>query len=445
MAQQPQSTDDALYDRALAAGYKAQFLCSGLWNGNKSVAQIEADELTGIYERIADIVPTLNANIDRDAHRVSVAFDENAPPRITVWNNRTGCTSLPIGSGGFETLPYSPRITYDDRAWPDGDRDANIVRVDMVLPIDTVAGAAFQPDDNPFGKALYGGNTSAVVIVQGGKIIWEDYKPGFDMHTGQRTWSVAKSIAGTLAGYAVHNHGTDINTSASVPEWQSPADPRNAITLDNLLRMASGLYSDTAGNRTDPVYMGGSVVAQRVTGWPMLHTPGTRFRYSNNDIMLAAYALRSADDRFDPNTLFGKLGMTRTYAETDWQGNYILSSQVWTTARDLARLGQLYLNDGWWTGSDGRQERLLPAGWRTYVSAPSGPQPDGAFGYGATFWLMNRSAGIPADTFAAFGNRGQYLVIIPSRDLVIVRRGYDTPENRFDVELFTRSIVASLD
>ena len=131
--------------------------------------------------------------------------------------------------------------------------------------------------------------------------------------------------------------------------------------------------------------------------------------------------------------------MTRTFAETDWNQDYILSSQVWTTSRDLARLGLLYLNNGEWNG-----EQLLPANWREYVSTPSGPQPDGKFGYGATFWLMNKSEAIPADTFAAFGNRGQYLVIIPSLDMVIVRRGYDSEGSRFDIEAFTRSAVAAV-
>src|SRR3546814_11751153 len=78
--------------------------------------------------------------------------------------------------------------------------------------------------------------------------------------------------------------------------------------------------------------------------------------------------------------------MTRTFAEHDKDGDYILSSQVWTTARDLARLGLLYQNDGLWQG-----ERLLPADWRRFVTAPTGPQPEGAFGYGAYFWLLNKS------------------------------------------------------
>ena len=210
--------------------------------------------------------------------------------------------------------------------------------------------------------------------------------------------------------------------------------------IDKLMRMASGLTSDTAGNRTDAIYMGGTSVSQQATSWPLLYPPGTKFRYANNDTLLAVLATQVEHKEFEPYAFFQKLGMTRTYAETDWQDNYILSSQVWTTARDLGRMGMLYLNNGMW-----QDERLLPENWREYVSAPSGPQPEGRnFGYGATFWLMNKSEGIPKDTFAAFGNRGQYLVIIPSLDTAIVRRGYDTRETRFDIEAFTKDIVKAL-
>jgi len=142
-----------------------------------------------------------------------------------------------------------------------------------------------------------------------------------------------------------------------------------------------------------------------------------------------------------PAEFFAKLGMIHTVAETDWQGNYILSSQVWTTALDLARLGQLYLNDGKLPSG----ERILPEGWVQYVSTPAGPQPDGPFGYGAGFWLMNKSEGVPSDAFAAFGNRGQYVVIVPSRDVVIVRRGEDPVGTRFDIAAFTRDVLAALE
>ena len=140
----------------------------------------------------------------------------------------------------------------------------------------------------------------------------------------------------------------------------------------------------------------------------------------------------------DPAAFFDRLGMTRTFAEHEKDGDYILSSQVWTTARDLARLGLLYQNGGMWQG-----RRLLPADWRRFVTTPGGPQPDGAFGYGAGFWLLNKSEGIPVDAFGAFGNRGQYVIIIPSRALVIVRQGYDDDKNRLDIAQLVKAVVAA--
>lgn len=424
-------------DRAQAAGYKAQFLCSGLWNGNKTVADIEADELSGIYPHIAAIVPTLKADIDEPAHLVSVAFAEDMPPRIARHNPVTGCTSMPIGwtNDGrrlpAESLERAMPGSTDALAWPMGDANASDPRIMMITPFDTLVESAFE------AKA-FGGKTSAVLIVHKGRIVQERYKPGHDMHTAQRTWSVAKSIAGTYVGF-VRQKGFNI-PDAPVREWNVEGDPRRAIGIDHLLRMGSGLVSDTPGNRTDAVYLAAGEVRQWTTQWPMLHQPGSSFRYANNDILLATLAARDAAPDLHPHQMFDALGMTRTWAETDWQGNYILSSQVWTTARDMARMGLLYLNDGSWNA-----KRILPEGWRDYVTKPSGPQPqDNPFGYGASFWLMNKSDGVPADAFAALGNRGQHLVIIPSRNLVIVRRGYDTGADPFDIAKFTAEVLKQI-
>lgn len=435
------------YDRALAAGYKAQFICSGLWNGGKTIEHIKADELTGIYSRIAAIVPILNEEVDEAERQVRVRFADDAPPRIAIWNRKTGCTSMPIGFGGIKTgAKVKLTETFDQRPWPMGDVSAAAAKPPSPTLVD-ISNKVF--DSSSYGD---GSKTSALLIIHQGKIVSERYKSGHDLHTGQRTWSVAKSIAGTLVGHSVQNGMADIQTPNMISQWKKYADGRASITVDQLLRMSSGLTSDTAGNRTDPVYMGATSVSERTTSWPLLYAPGSRFRYANNDTMLAILAVQAQHENqksksdnptsskhdFRPYDLFRKLGMTRTYAETDWQDNYILSSQVWTTARDLGRLGLLYLNNGTWNG-----EQLIPDNWREYVSTPAGPQPEGRnFGYGASFWLMNKSEGIPSDTFAGFGNRGQYLVIIPSMDLVIVRRGYDTSTTRFDIEALTRDIVA---
>lgn len=434
------------YVRALAAGYKAAFLCSDLFNAGQSEAQVAKDDLKRIYPELEPLIPGLETRIDRDARTVSVAFSDRLPPRIAAWRPHLGCAQLPIGAGA-EAVRLLPRLAAnpavdrnDGRPWPDGDRNASSRPRGDPHALDRAVAAAF--DRRSYGQ---GSETTAVLVVQDGRIVAERYRDDFDLHRPQRTWSVAKSLAGTIVGAAVQQGLIDVNAPAPIPEWGRPGDPRAAITTDHLLRMASGLHSDSAGNRTDATYFGGSSVTENATQWPLETAPGARFRYANNDILLAVRGLRSKlgdGERalaFPFESLLWKIGMTRTFPETDWQGNFILSSQVWTTARDLARLGLLYQNDGMWNG-----ERLLPAGWGAYVSRRGPAQPAAGYGYGATFWTFSADLGLPADAYVGQGNRGQYLAIVPSRRIVIVRRGYDGPGTGFDPGPFVRDVLAAL-
>ncbi|HEY1146822.1 MAG TPA: serine hydrolase domain-containing protein, partial [Allosphingosinicella sp.] len=190
-----------------------------------------------------------------------------------------------------------------------GDRNASAKPAGDARALARAVAAAF--DRRSYGQ---GSETTALVVVQNGHIVAERYRDDFDMHMSQRTWSVAKSIAGTLVGAAQQQGKLDAMAPAPVPEWQGPGDPRAAITTDTLLRMASGLHSDHAGNRTDALYFGGTVVTEQATGWPLEAAPDTRFRYANNDILLAARGLQSAlgEDRlsFPFTGLLWKIGMT---------------------------------------------------------------------------------------------------------------------------------------
>ena len=421
------------YQRAIAAGYKAALYCSGIFNAGRMPAQIDADELAGIYPDYVGIVPTLSANVDRTRRSVSVAFDPRLPPRHAVWTGGHGCVTLPIGSaapaGRISTA--TPAVAgADPRRWPQG--DAGIAP----RPSSTLAGTVGTAFGSGYGA---GTKTVGVIVVKDGQVLAEQYGHGFGPFVSNRTWSVGKSIAGTLIGLA---NARALQAPAAIPQWQA-GDPRKAITLDNLLRMASGLHGDTAGNRTDAIYFGGTTVDEQAVSWPLEALPGTRFRYANNDILLAVYATRQvigeARYRALPGSLFGPLGMAHTVAETDWHGNYILSSQVWSTARDLARLGVFWSQDGVWQG-----KRLLPAGWIRTLTTPSGPQPASGPGYGATMWLFGAKQGLPEGSFAAQGNRGQYVMVIPSRHLVVVRRGEDPGTARFDIARFAANVAAAL-
>ncbi|MCG8444064.1 MAG: beta-lactamase family protein, partial [Caulobacterales bacterium] len=354
------------------------------------------------------------------------------------WRPHLGCAQLPPGSPA-ERAGDLPRLTAEPPAPAQGDWPADEGGDPRLAP---VAGAAF--DAASYGE---GTRTTALIVMQGGRVLAERYAEGFDAGASQRTWSVAKSISATIIGAAVEQGLLDVAAPAAIPEWSAPGDPRAAITLEHLLHMSSGLDSGERGSRTDRVYFGGGLVAQNAATTSLEAAPGTRWKYANNDTLLAVRALRAAlaDEeayhRFPFEAVLWPLGMRDTYLETDWGGEFILSSQVWTTARDLARLALLYLNDGVW-----EDRRILPEGWASYVSAPSPDQPDsGAFGYGAQFWLLRGVEGLPDDSFAALGHRGQHVVIIPSADVAIVRRGFDesggTP---FDIAAFAADVLAAL-
>jgi CubicO group peptidase (beta-lactamase class C family) len=444
----PAQVDRPEYVRAVAAGYKAAFLCSDIFTAGQSEPLIAKDDLERIYPELEPLIPKLEARVDREAKTVSVAFSDKLPPRIAAWRPHLGCAQLPIGASAdsvrlLPRLATNPRVDRNDRLpWPNGDRGAVDRPRGDAAALARAVGAAF--DRRTYGQ---GSETTAVLVVQDGRIVAERYRADFDMHMAQRTWSVGKSLAGTIIGAAVQQNLLDVDQPVLVPEWRRPGDPRAAITTDNLLRMASGLHSDSAGNRTDATYFGGSSVTENATQWPLETAPGARFRYANNDILLAVRGLRARLDKggrdrslaFPFESVLWKIGMTRTVPETDWQGNFILSSQVWTTARDLGRLGLLYLDDGVWNG-----ERILPPGWGAYVSRRGPAQPASGYGYGATFWTFPADLGLPADAYIGQGNRGQYLAIIPSRRLVVVRRGYDGPGTAFDPGAFVRDVLQAL-
>ncbi len=445
-----QETDDTIL--AYAAGYKAAFTCSATFNGGKTPDQIAAQELTGIYPLVAEIVPTLEAKVDHDTKRVSVAYSDNLPPRISQWRPLLGCTQLPVGAGLPDTAKL-PTIQIDAPVRDDSTPWKQIPSTYGAADNPALADLVKKAFENPkYGKDAF---TTALLVATPDKLLVERYIDGYNHRTSQRTWSVAKSIAASVVGAAVEKGMVDVKAPAGVASWQSSMDPRKAITLENLLHMASGLDSNAAGNRTDRLYIGGGRVDDTAMRTALEAAPGTRWKYANNDTLLAMRALKDAigDEQtyleFPFKALLHKIGMFDTVPEVDWGGNFVMSSQVWTTSRDLARLGILYLNDGVWNG-----ERILPKGWAKYVATPAPSQPPAARangsaipGYGAQFWLYNeRFPELPNDSFAALGNRGQILLIIPSKNLVIVRRGHDPAGGEgFKIHTFAADVLAALD
>ncbi len=437
--------------QAYAAGYKAAFTCSATFNAGKTMAQINEQELTGIYPLVQDLVTDLPVFIDPELRMVQVAYDD-LPPRTAVWRPQLGCVQLPVGATA-DVVGALPRLA-DPQPAPAADSGAPWVQLNPINSstgndlLDTAISGAFT---DYYGA---GARTTAVLIATPEQIIAEQYLEGFTPETSQRTWSVAKSIGASVIGVAVQQGLIKVDEPAGLANWSHPADPRGQITLEHLLHMASGLDSNVAGNRTDRVYLGGGLVSDTATQTALEVPPGTRWKYANNDTLLA---LRTLRERFtDINDylafpfkhLLNKIGMQHTFLETDWQGDFILSSQVWTTSRDLARLGILHLQNGRWN-----DEQILPDDWLSYISTPAPAQPaeqssggNAIPGYGAQWWLFNeRFPELPEDTIAARGNRGQYLFVIPSENLVIVRRGNDLAgEPPFREHEFARDVLRAL-
>ncbi|MFC2951915.1 serine hydrolase domain-containing protein [Marinicaulis aureus] len=424
------------------AGYKAAFTCSAHFNADRSVDEIAGDELHRIYPDYREAMAALpDAVIDDKAKTVLVRYEGGA--RMAAWRPYLGCAQLPAmaDKDAIGALPYVK--SFWDRKAPSPLTERLSNDPDLLGIVDVA-----------FDRATYGEGTetTAVLVLKDGAVIAEKYRDGFDAATPQRTWSVAKSIAATVIGAAVHDGLIEVDKPAGLAAWGSPGDPRGAITLENLLHMSSGLTSPTAGNRTDDVYFGGGRVVDHAITNRLVAAPGTRWRYANNDTMTAMRALRERmknDQQYIEYPFWRvllPLGMEHTFLETDWNGDFVMSSQVWTTARDLSRIGLLYLADGVWEG-----ERILPKGWANYVATPAPAQPpltraNGAQmpGYGAQFWLFGERHGLPEGTYAAQGNRGQYLVIIPAHNMLVVRRGFDDGGG-FDIAKFSADLLAALE
>jgi CubicO group peptidase (beta-lactamase class C family) len=332
----------------------------------------------------------------------------------------------------------------DARPWPLGDAKAiaTLPRA-RTKALNVVLDDAFKDQEG-----AYRGNTWGVVVIKDGKIVAERYAAGWDLHTSSRTNSMCKSLSVTLVGIGVKRGLLDVHKPAPLKTWQRPGDPRGAITLNDMLHMASGLYTESGRNPQGEIYGSGAPASEVSIPNIIDSKPGARFVYAGSDTILSTRALREAvnDDAqwlsFPHRELLWKLGMTRTLIETDWTGDFITSGQCWSTARDFGRFGLFYLADGVWNG-----ERILPEGWSTYVSTLAPAQPAsrarGGAGYGAQFWIYGGMEGLPEVAYSPGGALGQYAMIIPSQNVVIVRRGLDRGEG-FKLAKFSSDVLKAM-
>ena len=374
-----------------------------------------------------------NVEVDRDQRQVHLSLPDDVV-RTAKFNGDHGCVTLPIGEDDVFFEPIDITSTLPDPStvpWPMGDQLS-----EEPLPAgidgDKVAQAvqaAFLPAD---------GMTAAFVVTHQGRIIAERYGDGITMHTPLESWSMGKSLTATLMGVLIEQGVYDLWQPAPVPEWQREGDPRQQIRIADILRMSSGLrFRGVADPDLDPalgypdhlyVYTGTvnsfEWAATRPQQWP----PNTVGRYRNSDPVLTNYLVRLGVEgrgdeylSFPQRELFDKIGIRGMVLETDPFGNYLLQGYELAPARDWARLGNLYLQDGTWMG-----DRILPEGYAEFVStvAPAW-EADGRPIYGGFFWINGTgSFPVPRDAYYMSGAGGQTTLIVPSHDLVVVRQGH---------------------
>jgi len=306
-----------------------------------------------------------------------------------------------------------------------------------------------EPDAPPFKR------TRAIVVVKDGRIIAERYADGIGIDTPLLGFSSTKSVISALTGILVRQGKLKLDQPAPVTAWQNPDDPRHAITVDQLLRHTSGLALGSSlqaslGAALEPVNQMKFMetdMASFAEAAQLETPPGSIWNYHDGNYLILSKLILDATGgkpadvlRFARAELFAPLGMRHVTIEFDGAGTPEGSTQMLAPARDWARFGLLYLNDGMVAG-----KRILPEGWVDYSAAPT---PNAWVGYGAGFWTNLGDSfgatyridhGWPRDAFFAKGTIGQYVIVIPSRHLVIARFG-KTPNWPLDVDGVSRLV-----
>ncbi|WP_289053262.1 serine hydrolase domain-containing protein [Carboxylicivirga marina] len=399
-----------------ATGYSAKMLCSGVFVEGLSQQKVEQRELTAFpFNKVVN-------TIDYKAKTVKSTI-LGFVLQTAAYKDEVGATLYTDGYSEINGRVALPGINNDTLPWPQG----NAITDTLPAGIDIVGLERFI--DQKFEKT-----TRALVVVKDGQLITEKYADGIDEFTPLLGWSMTKSITAALTGILVKEGKLAIDDAALLEEWKD--DERNNITLNNLLQMSSGLawnedYSKTSlSDVSEMLYTKGDMY-QYASAFKLESLPDSVWRYSSGTTNIISGLIRSCFDdyqsyyQFPQKALFNKIGMQNSIIETDAAGTFVGSSYAYCSARDWARFGMLYLNNGNWLG-----EQILPEWWVKYSTTPA----SSSLGkYGAQVWLNASQINIPdmpADVYFFNGYRGQRVTIIPSKNMVVV--GLNSSAEEFD-------------
>ena len=405
----------------------AKIFCSAMFVSGRDSAEERSHITSYFLGNKIDSISRIDIDRQRKVVRLTLA---NRITREAKSYGDQGCVIHQPGKDSVYFTPVRVRSALPDAArtpWPMGDASAFTPipdGIDTAKVREALDSAFANPD----------GLTAAVVVVYKGKIVGERYAQGANANMQLESWSMGKSITGTLIGRLIHLGAITLEQPAPIPEWSKrPNDPRARIRIMDLMRMSSGLRfsrgspEDLPGYHDhDLIYTGALDAFGFSTTRPLQFEPNTFGKYRNADVMTLGMIVRDAVRKrgedyhtWPQRMLFDKIGIRRQVLETDPYGNFLLSGYDYGTARNWARIGMLYLNDGVWN-----RERLLPEGFVKFISSPAPAWRDSS--YGGMVWVNAAGAwpNLPRDAFAFRGAGGQDTYVIPSKQMVIVRMGH---------------------
>lgn len=456
IAQQPNDYDYFAANRQMIRnGVQAVLMCNGLYTSKRPIERVFEQEVAYLRDPVGTVEGG-NYVIEREHGAVAVGGGDDGVQIRAAFREGIGCVVLSpdqsvddIDSLPELTLAY-PDFNPATTSWPNGD-----LVDEKPIPAGVDGSLLQAASDWAFDRPTEEQDTLSLIVVHKGEIIHERYADGIDMATRTRTWSTAKSMLSTLIGMLVDEGRMALDEPLGF-DWLPDVsaheeDPRNRITLRHVLNMSSGLYPvDSFGMEyvtgSGLAYWAGASSVEGARRRGLVREPGTFWDYENYDTLLAVYAMKQVlgDEKtyaeFPRRALFDRIGMRNTLASTDRFGDFILSSQVYTNARDLARFGLLYLQGGVWDG-----ERLVSEDWIRFVRTPAPATAETGNQYGGQFWLVpDDRTDVPKTAYSTSGNRGQYVIIVPSHDTVIVRRGLDYGRQGFNRWDLAREVLKAI-
>ena len=395
-------------------GYAAKNMCSCIFVANREKADIEANDLN------FSLVKYTSNDIDYENKSVTSSF-LGMRSQTAYYNEKTGCALVnngnPFNTSKIDIKPYkSTAISF---LFADFENEKPYPHSVDKNKIDQAIDNHFKEKDGENAR-----NTRAVIVLYGNQIIGEKYAKGFDKNSLQLGWSMNKSIMSTLIGILIKQGKIKLDDPTGIEEWKK--DARKNITWKHLLQMNSGLeWEENYASISDVTKM--LYTDDDMYSFAIHHDlefePGSHWKYSSGTSNILSGLIRKTignDEEylnFANNHLFNWIGAKSFLLETDPSGTIVGSSYAWATARDWAKYGLLYLQNGKVVN-----QQILPDWWVKFTTEPAKGS-DGK--YGAQFWLQNDEEypNVPKDMFRADGFQGQRFFVIPAKNLVVVRFG----------------------